>query len=71
MGNIDLAALEIVKAVARVMNHEVEAAFGAEPFTADDLESAPVFSEELVPITPKGFRKVKAPRDIGRTPRQS
>ena len=71
MGNIDLAALEIVKAVARVMNHEVEAAFGAEPFTADDLESAPVFFEELVPIAPKGFRKVKVPRDIGRTTRQS
>lgn len=53
--------------IARVMSHEVEAAFVAEPFTADALEGDPVFSEELVLITPKGFRKVKVPRDIGRT----
>src|SRR5438477_12548145 len=49
------------------MNHEVEAAFVAEPFTGDELEGDPVFSEELVLITPRGFRKVKTPRDIGHT----
>ena len=53
--------------IARVMNHEVEAAFVAEPFTGDELEGDPVFSEELVLITPRGFRKVKTPRDIGHT----
>ena len=53
--------------IAKVMNHEVEAAFVAEPFTADELEGDPVFCEELVLITPKSFRKVKTPRDIGRT----
>jgi DNA-binding transcriptional LysR family regulator len=53
--------------IAKVLNHEVEAAFIAEPFTADDLEGDPVFCEELVLITPKGFGKIKTPRDIGRT----
>jgi DNA-binding transcriptional LysR family regulator len=53
--------------IARVMSHEIEAAFVAEPFTADDLEGDPVFCEELVLITPRSFRKVKTPRDIGHT----
>jgi DNA-binding transcriptional LysR family regulator len=52
--------------IARVMRHEVEAAFVAEPFAADGLEGEPVFSEELVLITPKSFRRIKTPRDIGR-----
>jgi DNA-binding transcriptional LysR family regulator len=53
--------------IAKVMKHEVEAAFVAEPFTADDLEGDPVFCEELVLISPKSFRKIKTPSDIGRT----
>jgi DNA-binding transcriptional LysR family regulator len=53
--------------IARVVNHEIEAAFVAEPFTANDLETAPVFSEELVLIAPKGFPRIKTPRDIGHT----
>ncbi len=53
--------------IAKVMDHEVEAAFVAEPFTANGLEGLPVFSEELVLITPKSFRRIRAPRDIGRT----
>lgn len=52
--------------IARVLHHEVEAAFVAEPFTADELEGDAVFSEELVLITPRTFRRIKAPRDIGR-----
>jgi DNA-binding transcriptional LysR family regulator len=35
------------------VNHDVEAAFVAEPFTPHDLEIQPVFTEELVLITPK------------------
>jgi DNA-binding transcriptional LysR family regulator len=53
--------------IARVMSREIEAAFVAEPFTADDLEGEPVFCEELVLITPRSFRPVKTPRDIGHT----
>ena len=53
--------------IARVMSHEIEAAFVAEPFTADALEGVPVFREELVLITPRTFGKVTTPRDIGHT----
>src|SRR5207249_3475130 len=53
--------------VTKVMNHEVEAAFVAEPFTANDLEAEPVFSEELVLIAPKSFPRIKTPKDIGHT----
>jgi DNA-binding transcriptional LysR family regulator len=53
--------------IAKIMDHEIEAAFVAEPFTARELDGAPVFSEELVLITPKSFRRIKTPRDIGRT----
>src|SRR5260370_23839762 len=53
--------------IAKVVNHEVEAAFVAEPFTANDLETEPVFSEELVLIAPKGFPKITAPKDVGHT----
>jgi DNA-binding transcriptional LysR family regulator len=52
--------------IAKVLNHEIEAAFVAEPFAADDLEGDPVFCEELVLITPKSYPRIKTPRDIGR-----
>ena len=51
--------------IARVVSHEVEAAFVAEPFSAHDLEAEPVFSEELVLIAPKGSPKVRTPNHIG------
>jgi len=53
--------------IAKVIGGEVEAAFVAEPFTAEDLETLPAFVEELVLITPRGFRPVRTPRDIGHT----
>src|SRR5438105_544457 len=53
--------------VTRVMNPEVEAAFVAEPFTANDPEAEPVFSEELVLIAPKSFPRIKTRKDIGHT----
>jgi DNA-binding transcriptional LysR family regulator len=53
--------------IGKVMNHEIEAAFVAEPFTAHDLEAEPAFSEELVLITPRSFRRIKTPKDIGHT----
>ena len=53
--------------VAKVVNHEIEAAFVAEPFAADGLDCHPVFSEELVLIAPKSFPRVKTPKDIGHT----
>jgi DNA-binding transcriptional LysR family regulator len=53
--------------IAKVVNHEVEAAFVAEPFTATGLETEPVFSERLVLIAPKGFPTIHRPQDIGHT----
>ena len=51
----------------RVANHEIEAAFVAEPFIADGLDSEPVFLEELVLITPPSLERIRAPKDIGHT----
>jgi DNA-binding transcriptional LysR family regulator len=48
--------------VARVLSADIEAAFVAEPFTAQGLESQHVFTEELVLVTPKGLTS------IGHTP---
>ena len=53
--------------VGKVLAHEVEAAFVAEPFIAGDLEALPVFTEELVLITPRRFPRITTPRDIGHT----
>lgn len=50
--------------VARVLEQDVEAAFVAEPFNADGLDTLAVFVEELVLITPKSFGPVRTPRDI-------
>ena len=51
--------------VSRVHQQDVEAAFVAEPFNADDLETQTVFVEELVLITPKSFGPVRSAKDIG------
>ena len=51
--------------VARVHEQDIEAAFVAEPYNADDLETLTVFAEELVLITPKSFGRVRSPKDIG------
>jgi DNA-binding transcriptional LysR family regulator len=51
--------------VTRVHKQDVEAAFVAEPFNADGLETQTVFTEELVLITPKTFGPIRSPKDIG------
>jgi len=51
--------------VERVLRHDVEAAFLAEPFADVGLESEVVFVEELVLIAPKTLGGVRNPRDIG------
>lgn len=51
--------------VSRVHKQDVEAAFVAEPFNADDLDTLTVFVEELVLITPKSLGPVRFPKDIG------
>ncbi len=51
--------------VAKVQRDELDAAFVAEPFTADGLSMHPAFRERLVLITPKSLPKVARARDIG------
>jgi len=51
--------------VSRIHKQEIEAAFVAEPFNPDGLETIPAFLEELVLISPRGSRRIRSPRDIG------
>src|SRR5882672_12172415 len=50
--------------VSGVHKQDVEAAFVAEPFNAEGLETRTVFVEELVLITPKCFGPVRSPKDL-------
>jgi DNA-binding transcriptional LysR family regulator len=50
--------------VSHVHKQDVEAAFVAEPFNAEGLETRTVFVEELVLITPKTFGPVRSPKDL-------
>ncbi len=54
--------------VTRVLNGDVEAAFVAEPFTAEGLDMALAFSEELVLIAPKGMREIRSAKDAAHLP---
>ena len=51
--------------VSRLHSQDIEAAFVAEPFNAIGLEGQVAFAEQLVLITPKSFRRVRSPKDIG------
>lgn len=51
--------------VSRVHKQDVEAAFVAEPFNANGLDTHAAFVEELVLITPKSFGPVRTPKDLG------
>jgi len=51
--------------VSLVHKQDVEAAFVAEPFNAEDLETQGAFLEELVLITPKSFGRIRSAKDIG------
>ncbi len=48
----------------KVLNFEVEAAFVSTPFTAPEMESVPVFEEELVLITARGHAPVRRATDL-------
>jgi DNA-binding transcriptional LysR family regulator len=62
---IDLVTGTSGALVARLHKQDVEAAFVAEPFNAEGLETQVVFTEELVLITPKSFGPIRSPKDIG------
>ena len=54
--------------VGRVLNGDVEAAFVAEPFTAQGLETQRAFSEKLVLIAPRGFAAIRGAKDAAHLP---
>lgn len=62
---IDLVTATTGALVERVAAREVDAAFVAEPFSADGLASTAVFVEDLVLIAPPGRRRIRTPRDVG------
>src|SRR5213592_2550566 len=53
---------------AQVLGGDLEAAFVAEPFTAEGLESLHAFTEELVLVSSKGFPRIRSAKEIGHTP---
>jgi len=64
---IELATGTSGALVARVVGHEIEAAFVAEPFTGDGLDARPVWREELVLVTPRRLSRIRSARDVGHT----
>lgn len=62
---VELATGTTAALISRVTNFEIEAAFVSEPFTAPDLNSMPVFHEQLVLITHKKVKRVNAAEGLG------
>jgi DNA-binding transcriptional LysR family regulator len=54
--------------VGKVLGGEIEAAFVAEPFTAQGLETRLAFNEELALIAPKGFARIQSAKDAAHLP---
>jgi DNA-binding transcriptional LysR family regulator len=54
--------------VGKVLSGEIEAAFVAEPFTSQGLETRLAFHEELVLIAPKGFARIRSAKDAAHLP---
>ena len=50
--------------VSRLRQGDIEAAFVPQPMNARNLEMQPAFFEELVLITPRGFPRIRSPKDI-------
>ena len=63
--NIELVTGTTGALVARVLSRDVQAAFVAEPFSAQDLDMQLAFTEELVLITPKNHERIATPKDVG------
>ena len=64
---VELATGTTGALVAKVLADEVEAAFVAEPFTADGLDGRPVFTEQLVLIAPRSRPRIRGPHEVGHT----
>jgi len=53
--------------VKRVLEHDIESAFVAEPFTADGLDMQTAFVEEIVLITAKSYSRIRSPKSLRRS----
>jgi DNA-binding transcriptional LysR family regulator len=54
--------------VGKVLSGEIEAAFVAEPFTSQGLETRLAFHEELVLIAPRGLARIRSAKDAAHLP---
>ncbi|WP_395700948.1 LysR family transcriptional regulator [Aquabacterium sp.] len=64
---IELSTGNTAALLQRVMDYRLEAAFVSEPFTAPELQSRPVFDEELVLVTSKDHPPIRRAADLGRS----
>jgi DNA-binding transcriptional LysR family regulator len=64
---IELVTATTGALVSKIAQHELDAAFVAEPFATDELDVTRVFREDLVLIAPRSFPRLRTPRDIGHT----
>ena len=64
---IELATGTTGALVQQVMDYRLEAAFVSEPFNAPDLNTRPVFDEELVLVTSNDHPPVRRAADLGRS----
>lgn len=62
---VELAVAPTATLIAKVRNFDLEAAFVSEPFTAPELESRPVFEEELVLATSRAVPDLSSPKALG------
>lgn len=62
--NLELQTGTTEAMTRKVVGYELDAAFVGEPFVSGDLQSQPVFEEELVLITAKQHPEVKTAADL-------
>jgi DNA-binding transcriptional LysR family regulator len=62
---IDLVTGTSGALVSKLHKRDIEAAFVAEPFNVDGLETRPVFDEELVLIAPRSAGQVRSAKAVG------
>jgi DNA-binding transcriptional LysR family regulator len=61
---LELVTATTAALVGKVLREELEAAFVAEPFAAAGLQTAHVFTEELVLVTARDHPRVTSPADL-------
>jgi DNA-binding transcriptional LysR family regulator len=62
--NLQIETGPTASLIDKVCRYQLEAAFVGEPYSAEELQSKPVFSEELVLVTAKYHKNVRTPSDL-------